>query len=153
MAARRRFTMFATEKERSECEVKVFLMERIAVGLIFMVTASIGKQWPRAHIYDAHTWLFISLVVITYTMGPAFCLFRWLYTAVTGRKVSPWIGSKLFLLERSFLIACIPAAGDINNCSGESYSNYFGQTEKEHDNGNEEIISAKEKKNMIEEED
>ncbi|MED6180253.1 hypothetical protein PIB30_008753 [Stylosanthes scabra] len=166
MAARIRFTMFATEKERSEFEVKAFLMERIALVLIATVTASIAKQCPCAHIiYDAHTWLFFSLVLITYTMGPAF----WLYTAVTGGKVSPWIATTLFLSERLFLIACIPAAvpkgsifvnptsfmfylslaanlayflsfmdrilGAINNCFGESYSN-FGEREKEHYNGN-----------------
>ncbi|XP_020975388.1 cilia- and flagella-associated protein 251 isoform X4 [Arachis ipaensis] len=100
-----------TEKERSEVEFKALLMERIALVFIAAITASIW--WPcAAHTVatcpstdDLHTWSFISLVLFTYTIMPAFYVFRWFYTA----EMSPWVGRILFILER-LLVVVMPAA-------------------------------------------
>ncbi|XP_072084077.1 uncharacterized protein [Arachis hypogaea] len=104
-----------TEKERSNVEFKALLMERIALVFIAIVTASIW--WPcAAHNVatcpstdDPHTWSFISLVLFTYTIMPAFYVFRWFYTAVATTEMSPWVGRILFILER-LLVVVMPAA-------------------------------------------
>ncbi|KAL4331011.1 hypothetical protein S245_045893 [Arachis hypogaea] len=102
------------EKERLDVEFKAFLIERIALVFIAIVTASIW--WPcAAHTVvacpstdDPHTWSFIFLVLFTYTIMPAFYVFRWFYTVVANTEMSPWIERILFILER-LLVVVTPA--------------------------------------------
>ncbi|QHN82658.1 uncharacterized protein DS421_20g697750 [Arachis hypogaea] len=135
-----------SKKERSEVEFMAFLIERIALVFIAIVTASIW--WPcAAHTVatcpstdDPHTWSFISLVLFTYTIISAFYVFRWFYTVVATTQMSLWVGRILFILERlpvvvmpaAVLWKCIfvnPTFLIINSAKREE------EEEKDHDNG------------------